>query len=441
MNYIPVTEKEKKEMLEVIGKGVEDLFQSIPDDLKLKDNLKLSRPLSEYGIKKKARKLSSMNKNLICFAGGGVYDGYIPSVIDHIISRPEFYTAYTPYQAEVSQGTLQAMYEYQSMICELTGMEISNASIYDGATALAEAVYMALSVKRNKNKIVISEGINPLYLRVIETYLAGNYPVEMVPLSCGITDEGKIKIDDDVACIVMQHPNFLGNLENVKPVVDKAHEEGSLVVMSFDPISLGILKTPGDFDVDIATAEGQPLGIPMSLGGPHLGILTSKKKFVRKVPGRLSGKTEDKEKRTGYVMTLQTREQHIRRARATSNICTNQQLCALMAAVYMASMGKEGIVEVANQAAQKAHYLHEMLIENGFKMPYTGNNKNSFFREFVVNIPEGAKKAVEKGVKEGYLPGINLGKYRDEWKNHLLISVTEKRTKEELDRLVEILSM
>jgi glycine dehydrogenase subunit 1 len=437
VNFIPVNENQQKEMLKKIGKSIDELLSAVPGDLQIRRKLKVPQPLSEMEIKKEITEEAKREKELVVFAGGGVYDHYVPSAIKHITGRSEFYTSYTPYQPEVSQGTLQAIFEYQSLICELTDMEVSNASIYDGATVLAEAVFMALSVNKNRNKIIVSEGINPYYFEVIRTYLGSNYSIEKFSLKNGITDTEQVfKIDDDIACIVIQHPNFLGNLEEVDSFVKAAHEKGIIVILSFDPISLGVLKTPGEYKVDIATGEGQSLGLPMNLGGPHLGILTTMEKYVRNVPGRIVGKAVDVKGKEGYVMVLQTREQHIRREKATSNICTNQQLCALASTVYLALHGREGIREIAYKTTQKAHYLAAKLQEAGLKLPY----KQNFFREFVVEIPSGAKNAIKKGIKEGYLVGINLGKFRKEWKKHLLVSVTEKRTKEEMDKLVEILS-
>lgn len=439
MNYIPVTESERKEMLKVIGKGIEEIFEAIPNKLRRLAELNLPYPLSEFEINREVKKIAGKNMELICFAGGGIYDHYIPSFIDHITQRSEFYTAYTPYQAEVSQGTLHAMFEYQSMVCELTGMDISNASIYDGASALAEATYMAIASTKRK-KIIISEGINPYYLKVIKTYLAGNYKIEMIPLIDGVTDPEGFSVDEETACIVIQHPNYLGNMEGVSKFIEKAHDKNALSILSFDPISLGILKTPGEFGADIATAEGQSLGLPMSLGGPHLGIFTAKKNFIRKMPGRISGKTVDKKGRTGFVMALQTREQHIRRENATSNICTNQQLCALTSALYLASMGGSGIKEVATQTTQKTHYLARKLENIGFELPYNKKGGKLFFREFVVSIPYGVEVAIKEGLNNGFLVGVNLGKFKEEWHNYLLIGVTEKRTADEIDSLVEILS-
>ena len=437
MNFIPVNEKQREEMLGSIGRSMADLLSAIPEDLQLKRSLKIPPAASEMAIKEEIQEISKSSRELVVFAGGGIYDHYIPSAIKHLTGRSEFYTSYTPYQPEVSQGTLQAIYEYQSMICELTGMGVSNASVYDGATALAEAVFMSLGINKNRNKVILSEGINPYYAEVVKTYLGKHYSLGKFSLEDGITGTEQIdKMDEKTACIAIQNPNFLGNLEDVEVFVRKARECGIIVILHFDPISLGLLKTPGEYEVDIATAEGQCLGLPMSLGGPHLGVFTSRKKYIRNMPGRIVGKTTDKEGKKGYVMVLQTREQHIRREKATSNICTNQQLCALAAAVYLALHGCEGIKEVANKTTQRAHYLAEGLQNAGLKLPY----KQNFFREFVVEIPPGAKKAIKKGVKKGYLPGIDLGKFKKEWKDHLLVSVTEKRTKKEMDELVQILS-
>lgn len=437
MNFIPVNKNQQKKMLKKIGKGITDLLSAIPEDLQLKKTMNLPPAVSEMEIRNEISETVEQGRDLIVFAGGGVYDHYIPSAIKHLAGRAEFYTSYTPYQSEVSQGTLQAIFEYQSMICELTGMEVSNASIYDGATALAEAIFMALAINKNKSRVAVSEGVNPYYLEVIKTYLGKNYSLEMLSLNDGITDTEQVnKINEETACMVIQHPNFLGNLEEIERFVKVARDNGVIVILSFDPISLGLLKTPGEYQADIATAEGQCLGLPMNLGGPHLGILTSMKKYIRNMPGRIAGKTTDKKGKEGYVMVLQTREQHIRREKATSNICTNQQLCALSAAIYLALHGWEGIRETANKTTQKAHYLAEKLKKEGLKLPY----KQNFFREFVVEIPRGANKAIQRGVKKGYLVGINLEKFKKEWKNHLLVSVTEKRTKEEMAELVRILT-
>ena len=424
-------------MLGSIGRSISDILSAIPEELQSKKTLNIPSAASESEIKNEIQKISAHNSDLIVFAGGGVYDHYIPSVIKHLTGRSEFYTSYTPYQAEVSQGTLQAIYAYQSLVCGLTGMDVSNASIYDGATALAEAVFMSLGINESRKKVILSEGINPNYTEVAKTYLGKNFLIERIPLDGGITNAGDIeKIDEKTACIAIQNPNFLGNIEDVEVFVKRAKEYGVIVILHFDPISLGLLRTPGEFGADIATAEGQCLGLPMSLGGPHLGIFTSGKEYIRSIPGRIAGKTVDKKGKDGYVMVLQTREQHIRRERATSNICTNQQLCALSVAIYLALHGKEGIRDIANKTTQKAHYLAEELQKAGLKLPY----KQNFFREFVVEIPTGVRKAIKKGIKKGYLVGIDLGKFKKEWKDHLLVSITEKRTKEEMDTLTQILS-
>uniref|UniRef100_A0A7C4YCZ9 Probable glycine dehydrogenase (decarboxylating) subunit 1 n=1 Tax=candidate division WOR-3 bacterium TaxID=2052148 RepID=A0A7C4YCZ9_UNCW3 len=434
MHYIPVNEKEREEMLKLIGASIEEIFSTIPENLRFKGKLPLPQGISEIEVRRIFKELSAKNKELVIFAGLGAYDHYIPSVIDSIISRPEFYTAYTPYQPEVSQGTLRAIYEYQSMICELTKMDVSNASIYDGATALAEAVWMAFSIT-GKNKVFLSKGVNPLYIEVIKTY---SQFLELKFLDLDENGRTMIEenmIDDRTSCLVIQNPNFLGIIEDVFRIEEIVHKKNALFVVSFDPISLGILVPPGDYNADIATAEGQSLGLPLNFGGPYLGIFTSKKDYIRFMPGRIIGKTQDVEGKTGFVMTLQTREQHIRREKATSNICTNQQLCALTAAIYLALMGKEGIREVANQSLQKAHYLAETLEKSGIKMVF----KSSFFREFVVNVPELDKKYKEC-LKEDILPGVKLSRFNKEWKDYLLIAVTEKRTKEEMDKLASILS-
>ena len=436
MPYIPITEEEREEMLKTIGKGIEELFSVIPPESRLKEMPDFPGGFSEIELRKYFKELAGKNKILIPFAGLGVYDHYIPSIIKHIVSRPEFFTAYTPYQPEVSQGTLQAIYEYQSMICDLTGMEVSNASIYDGATALAEAIFMAMAIRR-KSKVYVSRGVNPLYRKVIETYLEETARIEYIPVDreSGRTDLGNFDPDEDTACIVIQHPNYLGVLEDVFTVEKAVHSAGGIFIVSFDPISLGILKPPGQYNADIATAEGQPLGLPLNFGGPYLGIFTSKMEYIRQMPGRIIGKTVDVEGNRGFVMTLQTREQHIRRERATSNICTNQQLCALAAAVYLAAMGKEGIRDVAYQTTQKARYLAKKLEEKGIRRVYSGE----FFREFVVHV-DGVGERIQEGLREGILIGVDLGRFEPELENHLLVSLTEKRTKEEMEKFIRVIA-
>ena len=434
MPFIPITKREREEMLQKIGAGIDEIFSTIPENIRFQGEINLPPPLSEAEVYKLLNEISQKNRALISFAGGGVYDHYIPAVVDHIVSKPEFYTAYTPYQPEVSQGTLQAIYEYQSMICDLTRMEVSNASMYDGATALAEAIFMAAGIN-GKRKILISDAINPLYKEVIKSYVADSFTLEFVPINKkGETDINKISVDNDTAAVVVQHPNFLGILEDVFEIEKITHSKDAIFIVSFDPISLAILKAPGEYKADIATAEGQSLGLPMNFGGPYLGIFTSKRDYIRHMPGRIIGKTVDSEGKRGFVMTLQTREQHIRRERATSNICTNQQLCALAAAVYLSLLGKSGLREVANQTTQKSHYLYRLLKNYGLEIPYSGK----FFSEFVIKIDD-IKKVLIRAADRGFLAGIDLGKFKPEWENNLLVSVTEKRTKEEIEEIAEIL--
>ncbi|RKZ23083.1 aminomethyl-transferring glycine dehydrogenase subunit GcvPA [bacterium] len=437
--YIPITPEERKKMLEKMGVSFEELLTPIPEELRFKGELNLPPPVSEYEAWKILRELSKENASFdeyICFMGAGAYDHYIPAPVNHILLRPEFYTAYTPYQAEVSQGTLQAIYEYQSMICELTQMDVSNASVYDGATALAEAILMGRRINR-KNRVLLSGTVHPYYLRVIETYLF-NTPFELVkvPEKDGKTDLDALSelMDENTSSFVFQHPNFFGTLEEVFEIEKIVHSKGALLIVSVDPISLGVLEPPGAYNADIATGEGQPLGIPASFGGPFLGIFTAKREYIRQMPGRIIGKTVDRDGNRGFVMTLQTREQHIRRERATSNICTNEGLCALAACVYLALMGKNGIREVAEQCAKKANYLAGRFEEEGFKILY-----KPFFREFVVELSIPAHEVVRKLMKEKILPGVDLGRFKKEWEKRLLVAVTEKRTREEMEVFVHAL--
>ncbi|MCK5816569.1 MAG: aminomethyl-transferring glycine dehydrogenase subunit GcvPA [Candidatus Marinimicrobia bacterium] len=374
------------------------------------------------------------------FLGAGAYDHFIPKVVDFIISRPEFATAYTPYQAEVSQGTLQAMYEFQSLICELTGMDVSNASMYDAATAMTEAILMAKNVKRKKNDVILSTAIHPLYRMTMETYArSSDLNIINCPLKDDRTDLSALEklITENTAAVVVQSPNFFGCIEDTASFSKAAHKHDVLFIQGVDPISLAILKTPGDGDADIAFGEGQSLGNHLNFGGPYLGLFTAKQEYVRKMPGRIAGMTEDTDGNRGYVLTLQTREQHIRREKATSNICSNEALCALAATVYLALMGKSGLKQVAELCVQKAHYLQEKICA----LPgYSTANSAPFFKEFVIQTPIPAKEIIQKAVDQAIYAGIDLGTYFPERKNQLLIAVTEKRTKEELDKFVEFLA-
>lgn len=440
MPFIPTTEENRKEMLKAIGvSDFAELLDPIPGEMRFTEDLDLPEPLSEYEVSKHLNELANRNEhtgNNICFLGGGAYDHFIPAAVDHIISRPEFYTAYTPYQPEVSQGNLQAIYEYQTMIADLTEMDVANASLYDGGSALAEAALLSVNHTR-RGQIFVSRSVHPFYRGVIKTY-CNKSGIELIEIeiSDGLTDMDQLKklVNNNTAGLLVQHPNFFGCLENVEEMEKIIHEAGGLYTVSADPISLGILKPPGKFKADIVTGEGQSLGNHLSFGGPYLGIFAVTKALIRKMPGRIAAVTEDSEGRRGFVLTLQTREQHIRRAKATSAICTNQQLCALAAAVYMALMGKSGLPAVAELSLQKAHYLAEELEKTaGLKLMYN----HPFFKEFVVKTPVQPQKIIDQLRKEKIFAGVDLSRFDYDCNDGLLIAVTEKRTKEEMDKFVK----
>ena len=437
MAYLPNTQADIAAMLRRIGvKSFEELVADIPPEIRSRAEIKLPTGLSELETVKKVGELAGINRPasaMASFLGGGAYDHYVPAAVDHILLRSEFYTAYTPYQAEVSQGTLQAIYEFQSLIAELTGMDVANASMYDGATALTEAGLMACSHTKRK-KLIISGTVHPEYLEVLKTYCRGlNIEIAEIPWKDGVTslEELERTIDDKTAAVLVQHPNFLGALEPVEEMSDIAHRKGALLVVSADPISLGILKAPGSYGADIATGEGQPLGIPLGLGGPYLGLLAAKNSLLRLMPGRIVGLTTDSQGREGLVLTMQAREQHIRREKASSNICSNQALCALAATVYLSLMGRDGIKQAAELCLQKSHYLAEQL-GPAFKAP--------FFKEFVYKTNRPASQVLAELRQKGILAGLDLGRFFKQLEGHLLISVTEKRTKDELDLLIRELS-
>ncbi len=420
-------------MLERIGaKQVADLFATIPEDIRFTGTLNLPPAVSELAVRTELERLAGMNRELICFAGGGAYDHYVPAIVDTVISRSEFYTSYTPYQAEVSQGTLQSIYEFQSLVCRLFGMEVANASMYDCASALAEAAHMARDINR-RSRILVSDTTHPRYREVIKTYAQGlNMPIEAIPAVADTTDlEGLERaLSADVAAVIVQHPNFFGSLEPVSAITRLVHAAGALLIMAVDPISLGILPCPGIYGADITVAEGQCLGLPLNFGGPYLGLMATKREFVRHLPGRLVARTTDLDGKTGYVLALQTREQHIRRERATSNICTNQALCALAASVYLCWLGPDGLRVVASQCLAKSHYLANSISRiPGFSLW----NKNPYFKEFVVRTPVPASSVVERGIERGFLCGIDMSRFYEGGKNMLLIAVTEKRTRPEMD--------
>ncbi len=437
--FTPHSQNEKIKMLKAIGvDSFQDLLTDIPPEIRLKEPLKLRGRLSELEARRYLEDLASLNlrpNEWISFLGGGAYDHYIPSVVDHIVSRSEFYTAYTPYQAEVSQGTLQTIYEFQSLIVRLTGMEIANASLYDGASALAEGVLMASHINGRK-QVVVSGCIHPHRLKVLKTYLrSSGFEVKVTSWQHGRTQGDEISdlTTDATACVVVENPNFFGCVEDVEPIANAAHKHGALLISVVDPISLGLLAPPGQYGADIAVGEGQALGCPLSFGGPYLGFLATRKSYIRKIPGRIVGRTHDRHGKTCYCLTLQTREQHIRRARATSNICTNQALMALRATVYLCWLGRDGISAVANQCLAKAHYALGELEKVGVKRRFDA----PFFREFVVEFPNDAREVIQQLASRKFLAGIPLSRFYPEERGALLMAFTEKRAKLEIDMFVE----
>ncbi|MBI5286817.1 MAG: aminomethyl-transferring glycine dehydrogenase subunit GcvPA [Deltaproteobacteria bacterium] len=443
MPYIPHTEEDVEEMLEVIGvKSLDDLFQAIPEGVRLKRPLLLPPGLSEQGLIQELSSLSKRNatvEEFTSFLGAGAYNHYIPSIVNHILLRSEFYTAYTPYQPEISQGTLQAIFEYQTLICQLTGMEVANASMYDGASATAEAVLMAGRIN-NRPKVLLSSALHPEYRKVVETYLSAQEASVQEVMFC--TEAGIILpeaverlIDEKTSCLVVQHPNFFGSLEDIKTLAELAHQNRALFIVAIaEPISLGLLKPPGEFGADIVVGEGQPFGNSLSFGGPYLGVFATQERYVRQMPGRLVGETVDKNRNRGYVLTLATREQHIRREKATSNICTNEGLCALAATVYLTALGKRGLMELARLNLAKAHYLKERLrgvkgVRPAFNVPT--------FNEFTIEIEKEPEDILKALLNKGILGGIPLRRFYPELKRHILLCVTEMNTKEEMDDLIK----
>ena len=439
--YIPNTQDERQKMLEEIGySSIEELFGDIPKEIRLDKDMDIPGPMSEMELIRHMRELASSNKHTgqyTCFLGAGAYDHYIPSVIDHIISRAEVYTSYTPYQPEISQGTLQAIFEYQTMICELTGMDVSNASMYDGASAVAEAILMACQATR-RSQAVIARSMHPEYRQVAATYTK----FQDIPIiETGYNEDGTIdmealeeSITQETAAVVIQSPNFFGIIEDIQPIAELAHKNKALLIVCADPISLAILKSPGELGADIVVGEGQPLGNPLSFGGPYFGFFATTQKLMRRMPGRIVGETTDQDGNRGFVLTLQTREQHIRREKATSNICTNQALNSLMATIYLSLMGKEGLKEVAYQCVQKSHYLYDRLIDTGLFVPVF---KGPFFKEFALKSSIPVEKLNRHLLDKGIIGGYSLEKAYPELDGDWLIAVTEKRTREELDALVE----
>lgn len=445
MPYLYNTTDDQRAMLETIGaSSIDELFAVIPDELKLNRPLNIPRALGELELEQHIRSLGAKNShasNSVCFLGGGSYDHFVPAAVDTIGSRSEFYTSYTPYQAEVAQGNLQAMFEYQSSITRLTGLPISNSSLYDGGSATAEAVLMAIDSTRRRGRVVVAGSLHPEYRLTIETYLE-SLGVEVVTVGAptGTVDIGQLvtEVNDQTACVVLQHPNFFGCLEDAEAIAQVARDAGALTVGVFDPISLGLLKRPGDWGADIAVAEGQCLGTAMSYGGPVLGILACTDKLVRRLPGRVVGQTVDRHGNDCFVLTMQTREQHIRREKSTSNVCTNQALFALRATVYLSLLGPQGLHDTANLCLQKSRYLANRLAETDrFELAFEAPT----FKEFVIRDKQNnVESLVENAATEGYLAGVPLGQWYPDLADCLLVCVTEKRTKQEIDTLVDVLA-
>lgn len=430
-SYVPGTEQERKEMLHEIGfESIEQLFAHIPEEVKVKDGLQIPEGMSEFEVRRAVQKMAEKNKIFpVVFRGAGAYRHFIPSIVKSVISKENLMTAYTPYQAEISQGILQSIFEYQTMISDLTGMDASNASVYDGATAAAEGIAMCRDRKRSK--ALVSETVDPKVLDVIQTYCFGNgMELVFIPSKDGVTDVEALKnlVDKETACVYIQHPNYYGYLEEAEAIGEAVHEAGAKYIMGVNPISLGVLKTPKEYGADVAVGEGQPLGLPLAFGGPYLGFMTCVAGMTRKLPGRIVGQTTDHNGKTGYVLTLQAREQHIRREKASSNICSNQALCALAVGVYLAAMGNEGLKKAAVQCTSKAHYMAEKLQEAGCKL----DNTQEFFHEFVTVSEVPAKKILDALEEEGILGGYPLDEYRILW------CCTEMNSKEEIDRTAAI---
>jgi len=441
MPYIATTPAQQEAMLRRIGRSMEELFGDVPPDLR-SPGLNLPPGLTEQEVQGRMAGMAARNKaDLISFLGGGFYDHFIPAAVSALVSRSEFYTAYTPYQPEMSQGVLQAIYEYQSAICRLTDMEVANASLYDGGTALYEAIMMALRVT-GRSRVVVDDSVSPIYRTMIRTYTS-NLGIELVEARSrgGLPDREELRkhIDDHTAALAVQNPNFFGCMDEFSDLSDLAHRHGALLIASCYPISLGLVKTPGSMGADIVVGEGQSLGIPLGFGGPYLGFMATRLQHVRKMPGRVVGRTVDGRGRQGFVLTLQTREQHIRREKATSNICTNEGLCALTALVYLSLLGKQGLVDLAKNCAEKASYAGRRLQEvRDVRMRFP---KRYYFNEFVLELPVAADRVIRRLLEKGLAAGFPLVRYYPDMEKGLLVAVTEKRTKEEIDLFAHALEV
>jgi len=442
MKYTQFTDSQVQEALEVIGAdSIEALFSTIPSHLRLKGDLDIPRGLSELDLLDDMSALAARNQGcdqLVSFLGCGAYDHFVPTLVDALAAQTEFVTAYTPYQAEASQGILQLFYEFQTMVCQLTGMEVSNASLYEVASATAEAVQIAAAVNR-RSKVLVAESVHPETRRVLATYMnSQGVEVASVPAPEGVVDERALdeSLGDSTTAVVIQSPNLYGCVERLDRIVPMVHAHNALAIVSTDPISCGLLNPPGKFDVDLVVGEGQALGIPLQYGGPYLGLLAGREKYLRKMPGRVVGMTRDLDGRRGFCLALQTREQHIKRERATSNICTNQGLLATRAAIYMASMGRRGIAEVASQCFDKAHYAAEQIAKlDGYQLRFDA----PVFKEFVIRTSRNVKDVLAACRDNGILAGVPLARFDERLSDCFAVAVTEKRTKPEIDELVRVL--
>ena len=439
MNYVPHTKEDRQDMLKVIGvKSINELFKDIPVSLRPK-SFNIPQGKSEFEVMEHLMKLSAKNAaGLTNFIGGGFYDHYIPAAVDALASRSEFYTAYTPYQPECSQGWLQAIYEYQTVICELTGLDVSNASLYDGGTALYEAAMMAVRLTGRK-KIIVDSGVSLIYRTMLYTYTS-NLSIEFIetPVAHGQSCREDIyrNLDDNTAAVIVQNPNFFGAVDDFSDIAEKVHEKGALAIASVYPVSLGMLKSPAEMGFDIATGEGQSFGIPLSFGGPYLGFIAVRKEYMRQLPGRIAGVALDQDGKRGFVLTLQAREQHIRREKATSNICSNEALCALRLLIYACLLGKKGLGDLASLNYQKAEFAKSLLD----KVPGVRVKRSSpTFNEFTIELPKNADEVVRSMINKGFACGFPLGRFYKGLDNYLLVAVTEKRTKEEIINLADSL--
>ncbi|HCZ9942158.1 TPA: aminomethyl-transferring glycine dehydrogenase subunit GcvPA [Staphylococcus aureus] len=437
--YIPLTEKDKQEMLQTIGaKSIGELFGDVPSDILLNRDLNIAEGEAETTLLRRLNRIASKNitkETHTSFLGAGVYDHYAPSVVDAMISRSEFYTAYTPYQPEISQGELQAIFEFQTLICELTDMDVANSSMYDGMTSFAEACILAFN-QTKKNQIVVSKGLHYQALQVLHTYAKTRKEFEVVEIDLDgtVTDLKKLEaaVDDETAAVAVQYPNFYGSIEDLEKIHSFIEDKKALFIVYANPLALGLLTPPGSFGADIVVGDTQPFGIPAQFGGPHCGYFATTKKLMRKVPGRLVGQTQDDEGNRGFVLTLQAREQHIRRDKATSNICSNQALNALASSIAMSALGKQGIYDIAVQNIEHANYAKQQFTKKGFEVL-----DGTSFNEFVVKFDKPIQQVNEELVKYNIIGGFDLGVVSDDFKNHMLIAVTELRTKDEIDTFVE----